>query len=133
MEKSTIDGIIPNPNVIVTNLSDRTLSNDEYEILAYGLNHGLHKRAKENDLLASTESVFKQLTKLNVLKKNRYSIERVKVDLKAFSFSLLDLEDCRIFKDEKNIKLIKDLMKKVTILKPDKCNGVVLVNNEDYI
>ena len=103
-EKSTIDGLTPNPNVIVTNLSDRTLSNDEYEILAYGLNHGLHKRPKENDVLASSESVFKQLTKLNVLKENRYSIERVKVTLKAFSFSLLDLEDCRIFKDERSIK-----------------------------
>ena len=40
-ERNQIDGIASNPNSIITNLSNRTLSNDEYNVLKYGLKYGI--------------------------------------------------------------------------------------------
>ena len=50
--KKEINGINENSNSILINLSSRTINNEEYEILAYGLNHGITVSAKQNDILA---------------------------------------------------------------------------------
>ena len=80
----------------------------------------------------SAEDVWLQLEKSKILRNDPRSIERAKNSVRAFAFNLLDIEDKRIFKDDKNIKIIRNLRKKVAILKPDKGNGVVLIDIIDY-
>ena len=43
------------------------------------------------------------------------------------------LEDARIFKDSKKIKITQQLRQNVAILKLDKGNGIVLLDNQDYV
>ena len=42
-------------------------------------------------------------------------------------------EDARIFKDSKKIKITRQLRQNVAILKLDKANGIVLLDNQDYV
>ena len=48
------------------------------------------------------------------------------------AFSLIDLENKQIFKDKKKSDIIKKLRKELVIPKPDKGNGIVLLNANDY-
>ena len=59
--KKEISGINQNPNSIITNLSSRTINNEEYKILTSGLNHGIGVSAKQNDILAHSEALWDQL------------------------------------------------------------------------
>ena len=47
------------------------------------------------------------------------------------AFSLIDLENKQILKDKKKLD-IKNLRKELVIPKPDKGNGIVLLNANDY-
>ena len=40
-ERNQTDGIVSNPNNIITKLSNHRLTNDEYNILRYGLKYGI--------------------------------------------------------------------------------------------
>ena len=66
------------------------------------------------------------------IKKDPRSIQKARNSIRAFTFNVLDIEDKRIYKDSRNIKLIKNLKKDVAILKPDKGNGVVIIDISDY-
>ena len=48
------------------------------------------------------------------------------------TFSLIDLENKQIFKDKKKSDIIEKLRKELVIPKPDKDNGIVLLNANDY-
>ena len=58
--------------------------------------------------------------------------KRAKNSVRAFTFNLLNIEDKAFFRDSKHIRIIKELRKDVAILKPDKGNGVVLIDIVDY-
>ena len=58
--------------------------------------------------------------------------ERVKSALRAFTYSYIDIYDKQHSHDKKKINIIKQLREKYMILKPDKGNGVVLMNKADY-
>ena len=53
----------------IWNLTTRVLSNGEYQVLLYGLNHGLATYQKLNDILASLESAWDQINKNNICEK----------------------------------------------------------------
>ena len=63
---------------VVCNLSSGDLTNEEYEVLLYGLNHGLATNLSCNDVLPSMESVWDQFTRNSLLKENYHSINRAK-------------------------------------------------------
>ena len=63
MNKQTEEGRKEDPNNITWNLTTRVLSNEEYQVLRYRLNHGLVTYQKQNDILASVESVWDQINK----------------------------------------------------------------------
>ena len=44
-----------------------------------------------------------------------------------------DFEDACIFKDSKKIKITQQLRQNVATLKLDKGNGIVLLDNQDYV
>ena len=126
-KKQQKDGIKENPNITIWNLILRTLSNDEYQVLHYELNHGL-----ATHILANAESIWDQISRNNVCKELNNHEERVKNLLRAMAFSLIDLENKQVFKDKKKLGIIKNLRKELVILKPDKGTGVVLLNANDY-
>ena len=50
--------------------------NGQYDVLSYGLNHGLATNLSCNDVLPSMESVWDHLTGNNLLKENYHFINR---------------------------------------------------------
>ncbi|XP_066910788.1 uncharacterized protein [Clytia hemisphaerica] len=130
--RDKINGITKNPNAIVTNLSSIILTNDEYDVLRFGLNQGLAMKPDEVETLAIAEDIWSQLYKSKLLKNDIRSIQRAKNSIRAFTFNLLDIDDKQIFKDSKHIKIIKNLNKNLAILKPDKGNGIVLLDKPVY-
>ena len=48
------------------------------------------------------------------------------------AFNLINLEEQQVYKDKKKINIIKGLKEKVVLLSPDKGNGVVIMNIQDY-
>jgi hypothetical protein len=48
------------------------------------------------------------------------------------AFNLINVEEQQVYKDKRKIKIIRDLKEKVVLLGPDKGNGVVLVDINDY-
>jgi len=112
-ERDRNSGISKNPNPIITNLSSYVLSNDEYETLRFGLNHGLAKRPKDIDTFAFAEDLWYQLIRSKKLKENHHSLERTKNILRGFAFNYLNSDDKQIFKDSKRTKMIRNLRKSV--------------------
>ena len=53
--------------------------------------------------------------------------------LRGLAFNLENFEDAFIFKDSKKIKIIQKLYQNIAILKPDKVNGIVLLDDQDYV
>ena len=62
-EKNQIDGIAPNSNNIITNLSNHTLSNDEYNVLKYDLKYLTSFLPNSLTVLAYSEDVWDQIRK----------------------------------------------------------------------
>ena len=50
----------------------------------------------------------------------------------AFTYNYLDLDIKGFFNDKKKIKTLQNLREKCMILKPDKGQGIVLINKTDY-
>ena len=113
-------------------MTSRILSNEECQILGYGLNHGIATNLKESDILASAESVWDQICKNNISKESHYQVERAKNSIRTLAFNLIDFDNNQVYKDKKKLEIIKNLRKELVILKPDKGNGVVLVRIIDY-
>ena len=113
-------------------MAARNLNNNEYKILTYGLKHGIAISLKQNNILASSEALQNQLESKNVLKEKLSSIQKVENSIRAISFSLLDLDAQQITKDKIKITTINNLLKDVVILRPDKGNGTVLLDVNDY-
>ena len=122
--------ISTNPKTIITNLSIHVLTEGEYDILQYELKHGLATGPKENDILAYAEDIKQRIDKANICSNNFHSKSKTKSVLRGLAFNFINIEDSRIYKDTNHIKVIKQLRKDIAILKPDKSNGAVLLNNK---
>ena len=125
-------GIHPNPKITIANLSNRVLSNDEDEVLRYGLKDGVATKPKENDIFAFAEDIFDQINRKGLCKDNLNSVQHLKITLGAFSFNIRDINDKSVYRNSEKLKLIKDLSKDLAILKLDKGNGIVLIRNSGY-
>ena len=79
------------------------------------------------------EDIYEQILRHNAIKDDHLSQERLKTTLKAFTFNYLDIDERRYIHDSKSLKILRELREKFMILKPDKGQGIVLVNHEDYI
>ena len=108
-KKKEEDGLKENPNNVIWNLTSRTLSNEEWQILHYGLNHGIATNLKESDILASAESVWDQISRNNICKESHYHVERAKNSLRALAFNLIDFDNNQVYKDKKKPEIIKNL------------------------
>ena len=117
---------------MITNLTRFELTDDEV-VLNFGLKHVVLSRPKESEMVATMEYVWEQIDNNNILKENHMTKQRVKTALSAFTYNYLDLEPKDYHLDRKRMNVIQNLREKVMILKPDKYQGNVLVNKDDYI
>ena len=77
--------------------------------------------------------VWEQIENKNILKKNHMTKQRVQTALRAFTYNYLDSETKDYHLYRKRMNIIQNLREKVMVLKPDKGQGIVLVNKDDYI
>ena len=129
-EKKMKDGLHNNPNDLITKLSERILSNVEVEILKCGLKHGMATRPSEPEIMVIAENIWDQ-TEHNGLCKNLKKKERVKSALCAFTYSYVDIFNRQFLHDKNKTKVLKQLRQDCVILKPDKGNGIILINKTD--
>ena len=90
-------------------MTSKILSNEECQVLRYGLNHGITTSLKESDILASAESVCDQMPRNNICKESHYHVERAKNSLQALAFNLIDFDNNQVYKDKKKLEIIKNL------------------------
>ena len=76
--------ILPNPNVTIRNLSNRTLNNAELEVLSSGLKHGTAVKPTENNLFALAEDLYDQINWKVLGKENQGSVKYLQNTLCAF-------------------------------------------------
>ena len=101
-------------------------------MLRYGLKHGATIKPKENEVFALAEEISDQINRKGLCKDNLNSVQRLKNPLRAFLLTYLILMINQFTETQENLKLIKDILKDLAVLKPDKVNGVVLISNSDY-
>ena len=131
-EKSRTEGTKENPNKTIWNFSSHMLSNEEHETLKFGLKYGIARKPNEDDILASAESLWYQIENKGLCKDGAYYHRQAKNHLRAMASNLINVDEKQVFKDKKKIKIIRDLKEKVVLLGPDKGNGVVIMDIQDY-
>ena len=128
MEKLIQEAIHNNPKDLITNLTKVTLLNNEIEILKHGLKHGLVIRPEELEMIVIMEDIYEQILRHNSIIDSYISQERFKTTLSAFTFDYLDIDDKHYIHDSKSLKVLRESRQKFVILKPDKRQSVVLVD-----
>ena len=134
IEKRLCDCTQRNPNKIITNLTNITLTQDEISVLELGLKHGVLLRLKEPDMITIAKNVWEQIQQHNILKDNHISKVRAQTALKSFHIisNCLDLDIKQYISDNKMVKVLRNIKEKCLILKPDKGQGIVLIDKNDY-
>ena len=82
--------------------------------------------------MAVLEDIYDQLERKQIWKEGFFTTERVKNALRSFTYNCLDLDLKQYFTDRKRIRILSALSKDFAILKPDKGNGIVILNRSDY-
>ena len=132
INKRTHDGVNNNPNSIITNLLNVELNEEEICVLKVGLKHGLLIRPRESEMIVIMQDVYDQILKQNIFKDDHIYRHRAQTALKAFTYNCVDLDVKQLFKDRKKIKALKNLRDRCMILKPEKGQGIVLINKAHY-
>ena len=83
-------------------------------------------------MIALVENIWKQLKNHGILKNDHISKVRAKIALKCFAYNYLDLDVTQFISDQKSIKTLRKLKDKCLTLKPDKGQGIILINRDDY-
>ena len=83
--------------------------------------------------MAYAEDIREQIDKFNICCNRLFLKSKIKNALRGLAFNLENFEDAFIFKDSKKIKIIQKLYQNIAILKPDKVNCVVLLDDQDYV
>ena len=127
------DGITDNPNETIVNLTNHSLSSDELEVLKLGLRYGLATRPNQLEIMAVAENVWRQISRLDIFKQVRYKQDKIKNSLRSFTYNYIDLDSKEFRLGRKKIDILNKLTERFAILKPDKGNGIVLLNRYDYV
>ena len=83
-------------------------------------------------MIAVVESVWEQIQNHGISKNNHVSNIRAKTALKFLATTFLILTLDSFYQSVKSIKTLRKLKNKCLILKPDKGQGIVLINKDDY-
>ena len=84
--------------------------------------------------VADHEDVWSQVSRLNAFKDGKYMAQdKIKNSLRSSAYNYIDL-DLKEFKlGRKKTDILNTLTDKFAILKPDKGNGIVPINRQDYV
>ena len=82
-------------------------------------------------MMVAVDNIWDQIER-NGLSKTLKKKERVKTALRAFTYFYADIFDTQFLHDKNKAKVLKQLRQDCVILKPDKGNGVVLINKTEY-
>ena len=88
-ERDKNRGISTNLNTIISNFSSHLLTEDEYDILQYGLKHGPVTRPEENDTLTYAEEIWEQIDKANIGSNNFHPKSKIKMPFEDWLLILL--------------------------------------------
>ena len=83
--------------------------------------------------MAVAEDIWDQLSHLEKLKVGYCSQDKVKNSLCSFAYNYVDLDLREYNIDHKKIRILNKLSRELSILKPDKGNGIVVIKHSDYI
>ena len=83
--------------------------------------------------MAVAEDIYDQIDRKKIWKEVFFVKDRTKNSLRSFTYDCLDLDLKQYFTDRKRIRLLADMSRTLTILKPDKGNGIVILKLSDYI
>ena len=125
-----------NPDDVIFNYSNRNLTPEEKQLLVKGLNFSLPpNKLKYVDYLVPFEFLHRKLKNEPISTASNYSEDHIKTRLKDIALSsyrnysppnfLLTRDDYAVLKKLKDDESIH-------IMKPDKGNGVVIVNKTEY-
>ena len=89
-------------------------------------------RPNQSSIFAYAEDIWEQIDRGNICRSEMYSKLKIKNSLPGLAFNLINIDDTRIYKDSNKVKIIQELCKHAAILKPDKGNGIVLLDIKDY-
>ena len=132
VKKRIQDGITENPNNLITNLTGEDLVDEDIDALKFGLRYSVAMRPSEAEMLTVMENLWDQISQKSLEKDPKISSSRIKSALRSFTYNYLDIDDKRYGLDKKRITVIRRLKEKYVILKPDKGQGIVLMNIGDY-
>ena len=84
-------------------------------------------------MITIAKNVQEQIQQHNILKDNHISKVRAQTALKSFHITnCLDLDIKQYILDNKMVKVLRNIKEKCLILKPDKDQGIVLIDKNDY-
>lgn len=125
------------PDKIITNLSSYILSNDEKSLLANGLNFAITpNKLRHTDFATPIEMLSRQLKKQPIWSNSNITWTAIVSKLRDLAFSSRHSfrpDTPNLSKEQ--FSALKKLRqnKNIVILKPDKGNGVVILDRSDYV
>ena len=101
-------------------------------VLKFGLKHGILIRLKESESVAIMEDFYEQIVRQDLLKKDNISKYCIQTAFRSFTYSYLNLKLKNYGLNQNKMKILWNLKDRCMILKPDKGQGIVLINKSDY-
>ena len=106
---------------------------EQIDIWKLGLWHGLATTPNTLEMMAISEDIWDQVNWLNTWKEGFFMKDKVKNLLCSFTFTSLDLDLKQYCTDCKKIHVFGAMTKKLSILKPDKGNGIVVLQCSGHV
>ena len=99
-------------------------------VLKLGLKHGILIRIKESEIVVIMEDLYEQIVRQDLLKKDNISKYCIQTAFSSFTYLNLKLKNYGL--NQNKMKILRNLKDRCMILKPDKGQGIVLINKSDY-
>ena len=132
LEKLTKNEIIPfSPEEVITNLSEVILTNEEKELLKNGLDYALPPRnIIKTDIFTQFEMIHRLLTQDITNEEDKAEL-RTEISQLAFNYYNSYSPSKSTLKKHGILKRLRS-NKDIVIVKPDKGNGVIILDRGDY-
>ena len=126
-----------NPEDVIFNYSDRKLSESEKEALGLGLKFAFTPwKIDYFSHFLAFEKFYRQLSREKIYNKSSDTVNILKTGIKTIAFSSFYKFRNKLSDNHKSIiEILRNLAKEKSIIisKPDKGNGVVLLNRNSYL
>ena len=119
----------------MVNLSKETLTETEEAVLCRGLNFGIPPACKPEEIFAEFELCWGQLEKETPVSTEKVKECKATMAGMAQKYTNMKIDRTGFSLEQRHLKAINSLKKKknIIITRPDKGNGVVILDRKDYI